>query len=217
MNKKPIFKRKETWIVISIVVVAILVVVLVLVLKPHNSANLSISVAPADAKITIDGNDYTNGLYREMAPGQYTATISKDGFEEKTVNLELKNDEVTRISEYLKQLEQGLDYYETDSNSLLALREYADTHEDAEVKKFLEEHDRKLRIKEILSIEYEEELTGDFYVVDYLENSPGCVKSFCLTVNASSDAYVETAFSVLKIHGYDAKDYEIVNISDGCD
>ena len=211
-------KRKMLMIGLPVVgVLVILTVVLMTALMPHNSANLVISVAPADATVTIGQKDYKNGIVRDLAPGHYTATVSKEGFETKMVELDLENDGITYLREYLAQSEDGFDYYEADLESLLYLREYASTHDDKTVKEFLEDYDKRLSIRDELPIVFKEETTGDYYEVYYRDDEPDCEWNYCLEIKTSSDAYEDLALSVLRIRGYNPDDYMIIHNSDRCD
>ena len=219
MNKiKNLLSENKIAAVLSCAAIILLLAVGAVVLKPQNNANLLVNVAPTDAKIVIAGQAYGNGMLRNMAPGHYVADIMKDGFESKTIEFDLKNDEVVFVNEYLIQPDLGFDYYETDSGSLLVLREYAEAHEDdAELKSFLENYEKKRTIVNILPLEYKDEITGGFYKVDYMEKNLACKKNYCITISTNDDIYTEAAFAAIKAHGYDLNDYTIIDLSDRCD
>ena len=219
MNKMMVWVKQHILVTILIAfAVVALIIASVIVLSPHNNAVLVVSVAPVDAEVLIGQEAYENGTFRNMAPGHYTVVISKDGFEGKTVELELKNDEVVYLNEYLAQSDSDFDYYETDRASMMVLREYSGSHEeDVELKTFLEDYDKKKTIEELLPLEYEDEETDGFYELDFLEGSSMCKKSYCLTISMSDDIYKDLALTTLKVHGYDPEDYEIIDVSDSCD
>lgn len=209
---------KRHLVLLFVVVLSLVgVVILVLLLIPKNSSSLVISVAPVDASITINNKSYSNGVFSNMAPGHYTAMISKDGFETKYVGFDLKNDEITTLSEYLVQSDQKMDYYESDAESLFVLREYASLHEDETAKTFLEEYDKKRSVKNFLPIEYAVAGTGDYYRIIFRENDSACEKNYCIEIGANNAYYNEAAITVLKDHGYNIDDYQIVYTFDGCD
>ena len=218
MSKMKLFLKQHGLVVLLVTLVLMILILGVMILAPRNHANLAVSVAPVDADVLINGQAYENGMFRNMAPGHYTAVISRNGFGSKTVEFDLKNGEIVYLNEYLTQPELGFDYYETDKDSLLVLREYLSSHEgDGELKVFLEDYDRKKSVRDILPLEYEDEVTGGFYLVDFREESPACKKSYCLAISTSDDIYWELALTALRIQKYNPEDYEIIDVSDRCD
>lgn len=219
MNKIKIALQQHIIIILLICVAVILLLTMsVVILRPRNDANLVVSVAPTDAEIMIAGQVYDNGVFRNLAPGHYAAKISKEGFESKSVEFDLKNGEIVYLNEYLTQPDVGFGYYETDNNSLLVLREYAETHnEDVSLKEFLGNYDKKKAIMNFLPLEYKDEMTGGFYKVDYMEKNLTCKNNYCITISTSDDIYTEAAYAAMKAHGYDLNDYTIIDLSDRCD
>ena len=210
------FKQHPLYVLVLAIGV-ITIIIVIIILMPRRNAHLAINVAPADATIVINDQQYSNGVFDNMLPGHYNVIISKPGFETKTVEIDLKSDEVVYLNEYLVQPDWNFEYYETDLESLLSLREYADSHEDAKVKAFLENYDKKSVIRDILPLEYKEELTGDYYKIADMEKNYSCSRNYCIIIESSSDIYYELALSVLRNHGYNPDDYEIVYYYDGCD
>ena len=210
---------KKSWLYIVLLIVGVVVIVaIVMAVMPKKNAALVISIAPVDATVIIDGERYWNGAYGDMAPGHYSAIISKDGFAGKAIEFDLANDEITYLNEYIVQPKDKFDYYETDTESLLALREYASSHEDEQVEAFLKDYDRKLSIREMLPIEYDEESNDEYYKIYFRDDGMyGCEKIYCIEIKTSSGAYTDLAFSILRIHGYNPEDYQIIDTSDGCD
>lgn len=200
----------------SIIGLMIIMIIVVFLLVPRNNANLVISVTPVGSTIKIGQKEYSNGVFRGLPAGHYAATIEKEGFESKTVELNLENDGITYLNEYLVQSDGSLGYYETDSESLLLLREYSSRYEDEKVKTFLENYDKKRSIRDVLPIEHKEPGVGDYFI-RYSEDYPGCKKIYCLEIGASDTIYYQSALSVLKIHGFEPDDYEIIDVSDRCD
>lgn len=219
MNKKMIWLKQHLLVVsLALSIMVVLIIVGLIFLTPHNNAIMIVNVAPIDAEVSVGQGVYRNGTFENMVPGHYIVTISKEGFDSKTVEFDFENDKIVYINEYLVQPNLDFDYYETDKDSLLVLREYSMLHEgDVGLESFLKEYDRKKTIEDVLPLEYEDETTGGFYNVSFIEGNSVCKKSYCLTINASDDIYKELAFTVLKNHGFTPEDYEIVDISDSCD
>ena len=107
----------------AIIITTVLVIFLIIVPAIKNAnrpAFLDILVAPVDANVMIDGEEYRNAVY-EMEPGHYTATITKEGFIEKnkTAGLYL----------YMEPTDGNWDFYKKKENqdsleALLRLNNY---------------------------------------------------------------------------------------------
>lgn len=220
MNENKTFLKRRIGVVLLVcLAIVVIIVVGVLLWTPRNNASLVVSVAPVDADVVINGQTYDgNGVFRNLAPGHYVAVVSKEGFEDKMVEFDLENDKIVYLNEYLMQSDSGFDYYETDSDSLLVLREYAEKHEeDTELKEFLEDYDKKKVILDILPLKYKDEVTNGFYIVDYMEKNVTCKTTYCITISTSDDVYTDAAFAAMKAHGFDLKDYNVIDLSDRCD
>lgn len=101
-----------------LMLIALVVFILVVpaIKKISRPAFLDILVAPLDSIVQIDGNTYGNGVY-EFEPGTYVATISSDGFESKTIELELEKNKTTDLYLYLEQDNGKWDYYQKRHNA----------------------------------------------------------------------------------------------------
>lgn len=81
----------------------------------NKPAFLDVLVTPLDAKVEINGNEYRNAVYG-FEPGEYTATVTKEGFEPKTVNFELEKNKTTGLYLYLEPNDGDLNYYTQKKN-----------------------------------------------------------------------------------------------------
>lgn len=76
---------------------------------------LEILVAPVGAEITIEGEKYHNGAY-ELQPGEYTATISAEGFETQTLAITAERGKLTKLYTYLETADGNYGFYEKRAN-----------------------------------------------------------------------------------------------------
>lgn len=66
-----------------------------------HSATLLIQIAPLDATVTINGQEYSNGSFRIAPKTQAEVTITAPEFKTKTLTLDIKSHEVTKLVTYL--------------------------------------------------------------------------------------------------------------------
>ncbi len=76
---------------------------------------VEVLVAPVGAEITIEGQAYHNGVY-ELAPREYTATISLEGFETQTLAITIKRGELSKLYTYLTPTDKDYSFYEKRAN-----------------------------------------------------------------------------------------------------
>lgn len=207
-NKISSFIKRRYALVLGVAVIVLLVAVVVV--ANVKSAKLVIQVAPSGATIKIGGRDYGNETIEGMWPGHYTAMISKDGFESKIVEFDLRSHETTILSEYLLGLEGGLGVYEFSADDLYWLRQYADANENEAVSEFISEHDKRKTIKDVLPLYDIDKGTGNSYYVFYKEGADECQRIYCLEIGANTRSYTGGALQGVRAHGYNPEDYEII-------
>lgn len=215
---------KERTIIMSLAIAAgvLLVVILTLIIVPliikHSNAKslASFNIAPQGATIEIDGKEYRSGAY-EFEPGKYHAKISKEGFESKEIEFEVKKHDTTVINDYILGGD-GFEYFEYSRNDIEVLRRI-DTNE---AKEFITSYDQKLKIRDVLPIK------GNFdahagqtnmhslfltYEITNGEMSGKCKKVFCIVVNGydTNKALLEkTVAEEVSKKGFHLSDYEVV-------
>lgn len=204
--------RKILFFLITLIAVSIIAILLLILIPAINGAQkttlLGINIAPGDAILTIDGEDYHSGIY-EMAAGSYTGTLHKDGFSSKTVNFELKADETTTIYEYILNDAEGFSYFERSKTDLATLENIDDT----DVKTFLANYAKKKDIINNLPIllDYyiEEEATLFSGRITDGSNDVRCDYAFCLRVD-QSEKYAWRVKEVIELAGFNYEDYRII-------
>ena len=113
---KDFFSKRWVKAVFAVDVLALIAVIAVIIWNTTRTTVITFSVAPIDAKITLNGQgDYQNGTYK-VHPGNYTVAISRDGLETKTFNLDLKSGDVAVLTVFLTGAENNLDFYELKNN-----------------------------------------------------------------------------------------------------
>ncbi len=221
----------KRWVkaVLIVDVLVIIAVIGVLIWNATKTATVNFSVAPIDAKITLNGQgDYQNGTYK-LHPGNYEATISRDGLEAKTFNLELKSGYVTTLAAFLTGENGSLEFYELKDNiaSYQKLTEIAsagnnqttdhDTSAEGFIEKFSEKNAVLQSFTTIHHSEYEldpESPSGQSMKFDITirngKQSDQCKTSTCfeaLMVLTDDKTLVK---NLLQEKGIEADDYEIV-------
>ena len=186
---------------VSIVVIAILLVILLKVMK---NASLNIYVAPASAEVLIDGTKYNNGTYT-FYPGEHTVTISADGFETKTIGIEMGANESTDLFEFLNGTEDAKYYEKVDNkDDYEILKQIAAYNEDA--KTIVDRIEEAQKIYDYLPKVFKGE--GYHFAI---EKSKDCESILCLKIcNFLGNNYY-AAISEIKNLGYEPDVYEILN------
>lgn len=178
-------------------VIAIVILMVLLILKANRNVVLDISLTPSKAKISINGTEYMSGAYKTYPNEKVEAVISMEGFVSKTIEVELKANETTRIHEYLMPDESNLNYYAQNLGEAENLKLF----KDDQVQELL----KILSIKEILPItSSENETLGKIVINEFF----GCDWYFCLAVtgNFEDKGQVDT---LIEQKGYNPKDYKI--------
>lgn len=170
---------------------------------------LQINVAPGSALIEANGQEYHNGIY-EVEPGTYTAEISAEGFESKTQNVTIREGETGKISTYLLNKDEGMDYYFSNAGDIEILR----TIDDQEVKKFLDRYDQIISIRNKMPIDasYNVPGAGVSYSQTISDGSsdPRCESAFCLLVTGYGEPNTDVVDEVLSDLGYNMDDYDVI-------
>ena len=117
--------HKKTIMISAIVIAAAFVIAAAIsslvgyLTKP---ALLDLYVLPKTAKVTIDGQEYNNGVY-ELPAGDYSAEIKAEGYEAKTVEFSIKAHETTKVANYLECKDGGFECYKAHPAEIEALRD----------------------------------------------------------------------------------------------
>ena len=174
---------------------------------------LEINVAPSTATITINGQDYRNGIY-EVEPGNYTATISADGFTGKSANITVEEGQTAKLATFLPNKSEGMAYFERSAADLNILR----TLSDQEAVDFIKSYDKKLSIRDQLPLDASYDMSevlgipgNEIYEQTIYDGSTDsrCSAAFCLLVSGyelSLDAVRESIADA----GYNLDDYEVI-------
>ena len=193
-----------------------IIAVIVHNLQPDKTL-ISVNVAPTQATITIDGQEYHNGTY-EFAPGQYQANIAADGFESKTLDFNVESSKTTPISTYLVNKKEGMDYYENSAADLQVLGSLS----EPEAQEFMQRYNKKLTIRDYLPIDatynagpMRGETKNDLQPQTITDGSTDsrCSKAFCLKVTGRNIDQ-QTISDTISNLGYNINDYEVIYDAD---
>ncbi len=201
MNKLHL-KLKPKFIALILALITVIVAIIVFLTTYLRSATLILQIAPTNATVTINGKTYTNGSHQLTPKKQAEVTISADGFQPKTLRLDLKSGTVNKIVTYLVPSNNDWTYYtesqNKDSLSLLASAYgyqpwdffYTGpkllTDDDTSADDFI----HKVSLKGLGTIELDQ-CDGDVCIIANLEYNyfSECASSLCLKISG----YAETA------------------------
>ena len=208
----------DTKILIAIALL-ILVAAIFIILDKLKNARLNILVAPIDATVKINGKEYSPGSHR-LFPGKVTVEITKDGFEERSVELELTSNHTETLYTYLIHKKDGLSYYETSPSDYEALTLMA-TMLGGDLKEFVNKTEAKIAFRELLPLRSTENNTGRVYgdngtrvetIIGDATDREECKRVVCLYMltNSGND---QAARNLLKKYGFEYEDFYIIKDS----
>lgn len=105
--------RKVIYIAVGLLALGIVILVFVLGLQSRDkTSTIEIqSAVPNDAKVTIDGNNVGSNSKNAVTPGKHTVVAKRDGFEDKTAEVDVKQGETKIIRLLMKPINQtGYDW-----------------------------------------------------------------------------------------------------------
>ena len=186
----------------------VVVTILLIYLHSLNSlATLDLLVTPQSATITINDKIYTNGIY-QLEPGNYHATITKENFETKEFDLELKANKTTPLHTYLTQTDHTYSWYLEHNEDDLILN----TIGDESAATAAEIYNSKYPIITSLPIIYSQ-YDDSYQLIDYRIDGgtfDSCSSDFCLQITYIDDPSRSAALATLQEKGYNINDYEII-------
>ena len=187
--------------VILVDVILIVAIVVLAVRKFTKTAVMDVSVTPNVAVVEVNGQEYGIGAYR-MYPGEVTATIKADGFESKTVTLNLKARETTKVYDFLEATGDNANYYAKNANDAEALARVG-----GEMGAKLA---RILSIKKVLPIiEFNYGGLDSESTEIVVDQDLACDATFCLMVTGDRSAGHEKSQNMIREKGYNPEDYKI--------
>ncbi len=226
---KEFLNKRWVKVVLIIDVLIVLVIIGVSIWSATKTATVNFSVAPIDAKITLNGQgDYKNDTYK-FHPGNYEVTISRDGLESKTFNLELKSGCVTTLAAFLTGENNSFEFYELKDNtaSFQKLSEIASTEnnqttdKDTSAEEFVAKFSEKIaKLQSFTTIHYSEyksnpdspsERSMEFDItIRNGSQSEQCKTSTCFEALMVSTDNRTLVKNLLQEKGIEADDYEII-------
>ena len=201
-------------------IACVVAIVLMLIFGNINASTgktfLSINVAPNDAKIVINGNEYTNGVY-EIPAGEYDVEISKENFDSKTEHVKVGYGATTVFYSYITNYE-GLDYFRRSAVDINILSHI----DEQEVKDFVEHYrwlmaiDNKLPVKKLVDMNSDKKnarINSAEVAVSNGTNDSRCKMAFCLTIRSNGDnktAITNAAKKMVEDLGYKLEQFEVI-------
>jgi len=173
---------------------------------------LDINVAPTIADIKIDGMAARNGSH-VVEPGKHLIEISAEGFESKSLEVDVVRDETNSVAEYLENNEEGISYYTRSKADMDVLRSIAKTNDD--VKDFIAEYDHKISIFPNLPMKEDYYISGVGYTTMEIKdarNDRRCGSTLCIKVvgfKSDESSFNRQAVKMLSSRGYKLTDYEV--------
>ena len=200
---------KEHRIVAGVVIFDLLILLVLgvmMIMKAGKTATVDILTVPSIAKVKIGGAEYSSGAYR-VRPGDYEAEVKAEGFVTKTVPVNARNGEISKVWVYLVPEEGNLNYYAQHEEDWDNMRMMGD-EEARKVYKILS-------IQEELPMDYIEQVENgeeDLDITKYIivkKNQNGCEGYYCLRVATVYDRNEGTVRDILGEKGFNLDDYNV--------
>ena len=196
---------------IAIIAVLIIIAAIIKVNDASKNATLSILVAPSNAKITIAGKEYKNGIYKLKPQGSQSVTIEADGFESQNLTVDINKNQAAKIQLTLKPKNNN---YTVFLSSLKDYDSFKLNAETAEEKAFIEKTEQSLSLFELFTFQMAD---GDFdestvlVKISRATDTEKCPQVNCVRVSAKKGDEknnIETAKFAIEQKGYNPEDYE---------
>ena len=200
--------HKNTVIAILIFIILAIgtTIAIPLIIDSQKSATLNLFIVPTDAKTTIDGKEFKNGNYR-FNPGTVNISIEKDGFESKSLSVNLEPNKTTLVYTPLFCTDSSLTCYLDDEENLEILpyiASYSDRTQE------ILDFTRKALIKNILPISYSSYTVEDShdFIIDYagFDNE---AKKIILKISDFIGNGKPLSEQLIKESGFDPVNYKI--------
>ena len=224
-------------VLFAAIITMVLVIFLVIVPLVKNAmrlAFLDILVAPVDASVMINGEEYRNAIY-EMEPGHYTAIVTREGFNEVAVDFDLEKNKTAGLYLYMEPTDGDWNFYEKKENqdsleALLRLNNYDSDGEEwwpeispIQEKNGAKEVVEKYKVKSILPVnislcgEVATRMTCNAVKVEY-KYPKKCADNLCLVISGRSKELPSEALSEIREKfaegGFDFDDYRYIYMQD---
>lgn len=216
-------------LIIGLIIGVVVVAAVFGIINALRSAVVVIQVAPTNATVTIGGKSYENGSY-QFFPGKITAIISAEGFDSKTVDLQLDVNSQNKILTYLNPTNGDYSFYEKKENInslniLLTANGFIGGVANEKQERFSTDQDdsaddfiKKIQIKNKMPIKFSQcgkpatRMNCNAIQIDY-DYDEKCGNSLCLIIKSRSekinDEIKEGVRKELMKVGYKLEDYKL--------
>lgn len=203
---------RNTIIISCVLCVGIIVSAICLIYIPRIGKHpVSITVAPANAQIKVDGKDASRGIIY-LPPGKYTLSASKEGFSEdegskSTINIDSSSTDDVDVALFLTpSSEEAVTYYDDHQQEWLEAEGVVGMLADEAGKKAQD----KNPILDMLPYR------GALFNIDY-RTSDDTDDHIVVQITASDASGRAYAIKYIKDHGYDISKYTVEFIREGID
>ncbi|MBR3246751.1 hypothetical protein IKF87_02610 [Candidatus Saccharibacteria bacterium] len=205
-------RHKVLSAIIGANIVAIIIVIGIIISHYAKTATIDIKVAPIDATIKLNGQQYNNLSQHDIVPGHYHIEISMDNMQPVSYDINLEKNGFANIYAYLKDTNDSYDYYLSHPEDEFILEEVAPA-DDAKAQVFIKNYKKIASLKDHLPIDVSE-YTEDFaYYTQYSirENTDiqGCDKVICIIIEDNTGDNEEQAKKKIQDLGFNLADYRI--------
>lgn len=219
------FRNKWVRLILVIDVLAIIGIIAVIIYNSAKNAIIDFTIAPIDATITVNGDSgYHNGSF-QFFPGTYEITISHEGLDSKTFNIDLQPNSNIAITTFLSE-NGNFDFYEFKDNysSYLMLERIAaasdnqTTDRDTSAEPFIANFQKNYNLYQTeLPINYTERIPSSErgitvaydLTIRRTSDKSSCIKYLCIEAFMTLTDDKNLVNSMLEDLGFNLEDFEI--------
>ncbi|MBQ3326051.1 hypothetical protein IJG79_02825 [Candidatus Saccharibacteria bacterium] len=180
-----------------------------LLISNSDKTSVEIRVAPADAKILIDGKEYKNGTYQlPIGEKQIHIEFGNDFVsQDYSINIP-KSNEPYKLYNYLVQRDGSTSWYDTHESDAILLNTIGDYLAGKQAEQYLNNYPIINKLP-IIVAQYDKEYNYTEYRIDGGKFEQ-CKADFCLKITDTTGGNLEAAKQKITNLGYNLSDFEII-------
>lgn len=203
--------KATTIITIASIGFAVLVVFIIFlaITNSRKSSTLHTIIAPSFATLTINNKTYHPNQDHRLEPGNYQVKITADGFQEKSLQIELSPNQTTNLYQYLTPNDHDISWYYQNSKEAELFSQVTDAMANQQADQYREQYPI-VSLLPISVVEVDKETyTMKEYRID-VGKFTDCKTDFCLKITDMTGGNQTAAYDKLRENGYNPDDYEII-------
>lgn len=204
-------KRRQKLIIVACIAFLLFSIfaIVMAIIDAQKTAKIEVLVAPSFAKVEIDHTKLKTSGTSKYYPGEYTVTISADGFESTETTLNLEKDQTATLYLYLQPTTENYNFYLENKTESNLVQRINDLRTQASNNAYI----NKYPITEVLPINIVEQNREKNEWTEFHINYgqyENCKTEFCIKISDYTGGNQERALNIIREKGFNPDDYEII-------